>query len=119
MRQSCPAIAAGLALLAVIAAAMPAAAQSALSERTIHRDVMVRYGDLNLADERDVSILLSRIDKAAEEACGGRPWISDTFTDVGTSTLREQYRHCHVDAVARAVESVGAPLVKRHLAQAE
>ena len=54
-----------------------------------------------------------RIDKAAEAVCGGRPWLMDPFNEDVSSSMRETYRHCHADAMARAVEKVDAPLVKQ------
>ena len=116
MRQSFSTIKAGLAILAVIAAAGPAAAQHEMVERTVRQDVVVPYHDLNLNDERDAATLLSRIDRAAEQACGGRPV---TLYELNSSSVRQDYYRCHMDATTRAVESVGAPLLKRLLAQSD
>ena len=113
MRKSFLAIEAGLGILAFTAAIGTAEAQSALREHTERVDMVVSYGDLNLTDPRDAAILLSRIDKAAELACGGRPWLADPFSETVSFSMRETYRHCHDDAMARAVEKVGAPLVKQ------
>lgn len=113
MRQSFFAIKAGLATLVLIGAVETAAAQSVLREHADRRDMVVSYRDLDLSDARDAAILLNRIDKAAEAACGGRPWLADPFNEDVSSSMRETYRHCHADAMARAVEKVDAPLVKQ------
>jgi UrcA family protein len=104
------------AILAFIGTIGPASAQPPLDVKEVRRDVVVTFHDLNLNDERDAEILLSRIDKAAEQACGGRPV---TLYELDSSRLREEYRRCHMDAEARAVEKVGAPLLKRQLASAD
>lgn len=67
---------------------------------------VVRYGDLNLAIERDAKKMLARIDRAAIAACGG--WRPFGLND----GLRQMdFEKCRADAVASAVRDLGAPLV--------
>ena len=105
-----------LAVLTLIGTIHPALAQPAEGDVVVHREVAVRYGDLNLKDERDVAILLDRIGRAAEQACGGRP---ASLYELDDSYLRQQYHRCHSDAVARAVAKVNVPEVTQQLALAE
>jgi UrcA family protein len=100
-------------MLMAIATIGSAAAQPAEGTRLVRRDVVVRYEDLNLNDKGDVAILLDRIDDAAEEACGGPP---AALYEADYTYLRQEYHRCHADAVARAVDSIGMPLVKELMA---
>jgi UrcA family protein len=105
-----------MAIAAFIGTIGTAAAQPAEGDRIVRRDVVVGYHDLNLSEARDAAILLDRLSRAAEQACGGRPF---SFYELDDTHLRQEYHRCHADALARAVEKVGAPLVKQLLAQAD
>ena len=105
-----------VAIFALVGTINPALAQPAEGDITVQRTMTVRYGDLNLNDQRDVAILLERIGRAAEQACGGRP---NSLYELDDTHLRQEYRRCHDDAVASAVDKMRAPLVKRQLAQSE
>jgi UrcA family protein len=105
-----------VAILALIGTISPALAQPAEGDITVQRTMTVRYGDLNLNDQRDVAILLERIGRAAEQACGGRP---NSLYELDDTHLRQEYRRCHDDAVTRAVTKLHAPLVTQRLALAE
>jgi len=74
----------------------------------IRGQAVVRYGDLNLSDERDAHMMLRRIDRAAIDACGGRHPFG-----LYDGPSQQAFANCRADAVARAVAGLGAPLVTR------
>ena len=69
---------------------------------------IVHYGDLNLNLEQDAKIMLQRIERAAKKACGGHA----TFSSY-TGSLDHTFEECRGQAIQRAVNQLGAPLVTR------
>ena len=63
----------------------------------------VRYGDLNLEVERDVAILMRRINGVADYACGGEP---TSATERGAN---EAFRACHKETVSAVLKSIASP----------
>lgn len=66
--------------------------------------IAVPYGELNLSHEEGARTLLTRIDHAATQACGGRPSIADLHAWAS-------YEACRKAAMDRAVATIHAPLV--------
>lgn len=79
-----------------MAGVAPAAAETAANARR------VSYADLNLHDQADAAILLRRLDRAAQRACGDHH---------GRMPLRErvEIRRCAADAVEQAVAALNQP----------
>jgi UrcA family protein len=69
---------------------------------------VVYYGDLDVNAEPDAKILLQRITQAANKACGGHP----TFSSY-TGRLDDTFNECRIEAIARTVKQLGAPMVTR------
>jgi UrcA family protein len=69
---------------------------------------VVYYSDLNIKTERDVKIMLQRIERAAKEACGGHPTFS-TYT----GSLDHTFEECRGEAIQRTVKQLGALMVTR------
>jgi UrcA family protein len=74
----------------------------------------VYYGDLNLYAERDAKIMLQRIERAAKRACGGHATVSSFTGSLDHHTFEE----CRGEAIQRAVNQLGAPLVTRIYSEA-
>lgn len=70
----------------------------------------VTYGDLDLSREADAEILLARIKKAAYRACGGDPRRHPAYTLL-PRRVETAFKDCREDAVARAIDSVDAPVL--------
>lgn len=62
---------------------------------------VVRIGDLNLGDARGVATAYSRLLWAAQHVCAG--------TDSADYWVRESAVPCVIQAVRRAIDSIGAP----------
>jgi UrcA family protein len=62
---------------------------------------LVRIGDLNLGDSRGVAVAYGRLLWAAKHVCAG--------TDSADYWVRESAVPCVVQAVSRAIESLGVP----------
>jgi UrcA family protein len=89
-------------VLAVLILTVPASA----GPRT---NISVSYRDLDLSSRSGAHTLLARIEKAAEEVCGGDPYkMPDRFDAV---ILAREFQKCREQVMARAVASVPAPLV--------
>ena len=71
---------------------------------------MVRIGDLNLGDSRGVAAAYGRLLWAAQRVCPG--------TDSADHWVRESATPCIIQAVRRAIDSIGAPLLTAY-AQAQ
>jgi UrcA family protein len=80
-------------------------------------DVHVRFHDLDLREDADAQILLDRVARAAITACGGYPVFHRSYDLLPRRTV-EVFERCRDEAVARAVDSVGAPTVSRLFAGA-
>ncbi len=75
-------------------------------------DVHVRFHDLDLRDDADAQILLDRLERAAITACGGNPVFHGSYELMPRRTV-EVFQQCRDEAVARAVDAVGAPTLSR------
>ena len=62
---------------------------------------VVRVGDLNLRDSRGVAVAYGRLVWAAERVC--------PFADSSDHHLRVSAARCVIQAVTRAVDSIGSP----------
>ncbi len=101
-------LAAGLLVAHGVIAAV-ATASATESEAAPPREV-VRIADLNLHDPRGVAAAYGRLLWAAQRVCTG--------ADSADYWVRESATPCLIQAVSRAVESIGAPqLVAYTLAQ--
>lgn len=105
LRVICP-VSAAVLLFAV----QPAHAWQPSSQMRLVGTERVSYGDLDLSRETDAEILLERIKKAAYRACGGDPRRHPAYTLL-SRRVEMAYRECREDAVARAVDSVDAPVL--------
>ena len=89
-----------VALLGALAPALPAAAQSDADPIS----VSVRYSDLDVSRPEGANILLRRVNRAADQACGGEP-------DIRLIREHSQYANCKKLAVDRALGQLPAPVV--------
>jgi UrcA family protein len=64
---------------------------------------VVRIGDLNLRDSRGVAAAYGRLLWAAQRVCAG--------ADSADYWVRESATPCIIQAVSRAIDSIGAPLL--------
>lgn len=71
---------------------------------------VVRFGDLNLGDCRGVAAAYGRLLWAAQRVCAG--------ADSADHWVRQSAKPCIIQAVSRAVGSIGAPLLTAY-AQAQ
>jgi len=74
--------------------------------------VHVGLNDLDLTRESDVRALLDRLKQAAYRACGGDPKKHNNYRTRPEQTVRA-YEECRENAVKRAVDQIGAPLLAR------
>lgn len=95
---------------AVLAALLMPCVAEANASLTIRSQIIVRYGDLDLRTRTGAEAMLRRLDRAADDACGGDPALmmnGDHFVQA----LRPEYRNCHAGALRLAVAKLGQPLV--------
>ena len=71
---------------------------------------VVRLGDLNLRDSRGVAVAYNRLLWAAQRVCAG--------ADSADYWVRESAAPCIIQAVSRAIDSLGAPRLSAY-AQAQ
>ena len=71
---------------------------------------VVRIGDLNLGDSRGAATAYGRLLWAAQRVCAG--------ADSADYWVRESATPCLIQAVSRAIDSIGAPLLTAY-AQAQ
>lgn len=90
-------------LLAICSAG--AAQATTTTARKVYQQV-VRFGDLNLANEADAAILHDRIKIAARKVCG----LSQIPIPI---EIKSHLHACVQDATARAVAEVNAPTLTR------
>jgi UrcA family protein len=62
---------------------------------------VVRFGDLNLRDSRGVAAVYGRLVWAARHVCAGE--------DSADHWVRQSAKPCIIQAVSRAIDSIGAP----------
>jgi UrcA family protein len=74
--------------------------------------VTVSYGDLNLGNDGDARVMLSRLQQAAYRACGGDPRWNPDYALLW-NRLATDYRECRNDAVSRAVAAIDAPVLSQ------
>lgn len=88
----------------------PAQAWQPSPEKQLVRTERVTYADLDLSRQADARILLDRIKKAAYRACGGDPRRHPAHTLMPRRT-EMAFKDCREDAVARAIDSIDAPVL--------
>jgi len=97
------------AALWIASTVVPASAQVAPPQ--IVTNIGVRYGDLDLKSASDARIMLTRLERAATKACGGKPVPTSPGDQVGLAK-RDEYRRCKAAAMERSTLRLGAPLVR-------
>jgi UrcA family protein len=80
------------------------------SQTQLVRTERVTYADLDLSRQADAQILLGRIKKAAYRACGGDPRRHPSYTLL-SRRVEMAYKDCREDAIARAIDSIDAPVL--------
>lgn len=103
----------GLTFAAVVALS---AAANAGSTDIIRQDVPVSYADLDLNTADGASTLLTRINDAAVQACGGMPYFQSMYS-VAPDAVTYEFTKCHTKAVSEAVDTVSSPMLTRIYAQ--
>jgi UrcA family protein len=78
--------------------------------------IHVELKDLNLNRPADARTLLDRLRQAAWTACGGDPKLHDSYRTRPEQTLRV-YEECRENAVKRAIDQIGAPLLVQAYAE--
>jgi UrcA family protein len=78
--------------------------------------VHVELKDLNLQNPADAHTLLERLNQAAYRACGGNPKAHNSYRTRPEQTLKV-YEECRVNAVKRAIDQIGAPLLAQAYAE--
>lgn len=97
--------------LFLIAVALTTNAQASVERERI-LSVAVSRADLDLTRPADAAVLLQRVETAARKACGGDPRRHPSY-EVMPRYVRKAFAECRVDAVARAVDEVGSPMLSR------
>jgi UrcA family protein len=78
--------------------------------------VHVELKDLDLQNPADARTLLERLKQAAYRACGGDAKLHNSYRTRPEQTLKA-YEECRVNAVKRAIDQVGAPLLAQVYAE--
>ncbi len=78
--------------------------------------VHVDLKDLDLTDAADARTLLERLKQAAYDACGGDPKLHTAYKTRPEQTVRV-YEECRENAVKRAIDQIGAPVLARVYAE--
>lgn len=81
-------------------------------------EVHVELRDLDLAKTADARALLDRLKQAAYRACGGDPKFHASYRTRPQQTV-SVYEECRKNAVKRAIDQIGAPLLAQAYAQDE
>ena len=76
------------------------AGETAVATGQKYADVVVKFGDLNLASNEGARALYARLTAAAERACGNDPYSRDL-------NQRMQYQACVDAKLERAVKKIG------------
>lgn len=95
----------------VFAAMAIATAANAGPQSVAAHQVVVSYGDLNLANPRDAAALRDRITKAATRACGGQPAFSSDYRDAPLY-MRHAFEQCRQTAIRAALTQVHGRLAR-------
>ena len=99
IRRLCPKLVAGL--LAAHGCIVGVSTVSAAEFEAAPPREVVRIGDLNLHDSRGIAAAYGRLLWAAQRVCTG--------ADSADYWVRESATPCLIQAVSRAVDSIGAP----------
>jgi UrcA family protein len=86
------------------AATLPSAAPVRAQTSDTVPSVTVRYGDLDIGSPAGARVLLTRIQAAADTACGRAP-------DIRRLDRWAYFEACRRSAVTRAVAQVGSPML--------
>jgi UrcA family protein len=96
-------------VLAALVAVLPGMAQA--DEPIITRHVEVRIDDLNLSDEHDAALLLQRLETAARQACGGRPFSHNMHP--AETAMRQDYDKCRTAALNRVLAEMRSQILDK------
>ncbi len=93
-----------LAFIAVVAfvSAVSAPSASAAPAQSVRSEtwVSVSITDLDLSTDRGVAVLMRRVGRAADKACGGRPPATAFLEE------RRAFRRCRADAIGPVVAAL-------------
>jgi len=78
--------------------------------------VHVDLKDLDLTNAAHARTVLERLKQAAYQACGGDPKLHNTYKTRPEQTVRV-YEECRENAVKRAIDQIGAPLLAQAYAE--
>jgi UrcA family protein len=95
--------------LCLAALAPPASAQAAPAQ--IVTNIGVSHSDLDLESAQGVQAMLARLDRAATEACGGKPAPVMPGDQVGMAKQGE-HRRCKAAAMESSTLRLGSPPVR-------
>lgn len=96
-------------IIACVALAMPVGAARADERAT--EAVVVPYGELDLDSAAGATVMLNRLERAAERACGGRAGFAPL-------EFKMRFRRCRAMALADAVLRLDHPVVSLAYARA-
>ena len=88
--------------ISVAALALAIGSPVLAADATVATSVPVSYSDLDVSSEAGAKLLMTRIERAAQAACGQAPYILDVESNAAYAT-------CVHDAVAGAVANSGVP----------
>lgn len=101
-----------------LAAAAFVAAAAHADSGFVRKDVPVVYADLDLSTEGGARQLLSRVEIAAAQACGGSPFFYSSYT-VAPALASKEFNTCRANAVDGAMKSLNFPMVQKIYASAD
>ncbi len=84
----------------------------------IRKDVPVAFADLDLSTEGGARELLTRVQAAAAEACGGSPLFYSTYS-VAPALAKHEFNTCRTNAISAAVKALPFPTVQKLVASAD
>ena len=115
MRPFTPAFLAAAVALTLLAPAARSQSPQPKSPQLVGK-VRVELKDLDLRNPADAHTLLDRLKQAAYRACGGDPKLHNSYRSRPEQTVKV-YEECRENAVKRAIDQIGAPLVARTYAE--
>ena len=74
-----------------------------------HHAIRVDVHDLDLTRDADLRILKTRIERAAEQTCGGRPDRGNRYSQAELTLLLPAYDGCRAAAIQRAAAAMNIP----------
>ncbi len=100
--------------LTVAAFPVSATAQGAETapDTAIVANINVRHGDLDLADKSGAETMLTRLEKAAAKACGGKSTSPTSLDHQRAQARLREHRRCKAAAIDSATLKLGAPVVR-------